>query len=234
MAKFPSMPLFTDAYMADTRHLTAAQHGAYLLMLMTAWRMPDGMLPNDDDFLSRICCMDKRTWQRNKQAVLTFWEHPLKQNLDNTDGCEKVDTQKIFQRRLLDERKFVADKVSKKSAAGKVSALKRNDRHSTDVEQNANRTSTPTPTPTPNIKKTQTNVCAKKHDSTGTRLTPDWTLPEDWGDWAVAKGLAVAQILDEEEKFRDYWISKSGAMATKRDWYATWRNWIRRKLENGS
>lgn len=135
MAEFPAMPLFTDAYMADTRHLTAAQHGAYLLLLMTAWRMPDCKLPNDDVFLSRCAAMNLRTWKANKDVVMAFWK------LD--------DEQKFTQSRLLDERKFVDDKRSKNSDAGKASALKRLNRGSTSVQPKLNQTSTPTPTPTP-------------------------------------------------------------------------------------
>ena len=29
MARFPSLPLFVDAYLADTGHLTDAEHGRY-------------------------------------------------------------------------------------------------------------------------------------------------------------------------------------------------------------
>ncbi|RIJ76588.1 hypothetical protein D1871_10975 [Nakamurella silvestris] len=35
----------------------------------------------------------------------------------------------------------------------------------------------------------------------------------------------------ETDKFRDYWISKSGKDATKADWDATYRNWMRRANE---
>ena len=73
MADFPALPLWTDAYLSDTRHLTQAQHGAYLLLLITAWRTPDCSLPNDDILLSRYACADMRTWLKQKKSVMAFW-----------------------------------------------------------------------------------------------------------------------------------------------------------------
>lgn len=65
---------------------------------------------------------------------------------------------------------------------------------------------------------------AKKRAS---RLPETWSLPRAWGQWAVSEGFTEAVIRSEAEKFRDYWISKPGKAATKLDWFATWRNWIR-------
>lgn len=53
MAEFPSLEIFTDAYLADTGDLTDAEHGAYFLMLFTAWRRPDNALINDMAWLQR-------------------------------------------------------------------------------------------------------------------------------------------------------------------------------------
>lgn len=36
----------------------------------------------------------------------------------------------------------------------------------------------------------------------------------------------------EHEKFMDYWTSVSGSRGTKLDWDATWRNWMKRAVEN--
>jgi hypothetical protein len=66
----------------------------------------------------------------------------------------------------------------------------------------------------------------------GNRLAPDWQLPDDWRMWARTNFPAStdAQVTDQAEQFRDYWIAKPGAQANKLDWEATWRNWCRRGL----
>jgi hypothetical protein len=61
------------------------------------------------------------------------------------------------------------------------------------------------------------------------RLPDDWVLPQDWGEWAEKEGLSDSEILREAEKFKDHWQSTGN---TKADWEATWRNWIRRKLDS--
>ena len=35
----------------------------------------------------------------------------------------------------------------------------------------------------------------------------------------------------EFEKFKDHWISQPGQKGVKKDWLATWRNWVRRSKE---
>jgi uncharacterized protein YdaU (DUF1376 family) len=73
MSQFPSLPLFTDAFLADTGHLSAQETGAYLLLLMMAWRLPECRLPDDDQKLSRWARVDNRTWKRIKPAIMEFW-----------------------------------------------------------------------------------------------------------------------------------------------------------------
>ena len=62
----------------------------------------------------------------------------------------------------------------------------------------------------------------------GTRLPEDWR--PDLAAWQFAqdKGLDPEQVLD---RFRDFWMAKSGADATKLNWPATWRNWCRSDAE---
>ena len=67
----------------------------------------------------------------------------------------------------------------------------------------------------------------------GTRLPDDWTPPEDWIAWAREHtGWGRERVLDVADRFRDYWVSVPGAKGRKRDWLATWRNWVRRELDD--
>ena len=67
------MPLFVGDYLGDTGHLTTAQHGAYLLLLMHQWRC--GSIPNDPTQLARLCRCTRSTWTRHiAPAVLAFFQ----------------------------------------------------------------------------------------------------------------------------------------------------------------
>jgi hypothetical protein len=54
-------------------------------------------------------------------------------------------------------------------------------------------------------------------------------LPPDWLAWALAEFPAWTEqhARGQADRFRDYWHSVAGSKATKRDWFATWRNWCR-------
>jgi uncharacterized protein YdaU (DUF1376 family) len=62
----------------------------------------------------------------------------------------------------------------------------------------------------------------------GSRLPQNWTLPDEWREWAEINHSADrAVIAAEADRFRDHWISKPGQGGVKLDWFATWRNWCR-------
>lgn len=67
----------------------------------------------------------------------------------------------------------------------------------------------------------------------GCRLPPEWQLTSDLREMALAINPRVNPE-NEAEKFRDFWLAKSGRDATKLDWAATWRNWIRRSTPTAS
>lgn len=133
MADFPALPFWTDAYLADTRHLTTLEHGAYVLLLIEAWRRPTCTLPDDDAYLARLAGCTEKQWAGIRATVMAFWKR---------DGRSKTWTQK----RLSAERMYVADKRK----VQKDNAVKR-----WKGQKNAHATAMPTvcqidaPTPTP-------------------------------------------------------------------------------------
>lgn len=71
MSSAPSMPLFPDAYLADTTHLFTEEHGAYFLLLMAMWRR-SGSVPNDDKDLARIVGLTVSKWLKIKARLMPF------------------------------------------------------------------------------------------------------------------------------------------------------------------
>ena len=61
----------------------------------------------------------------------------------------------------------------------------------------------------------------------GYRLPQNWQPTESQKVWAKGRRPEL-DIADQIEQFKDYWCAKAGKDATKLDWDATWRNWIRR------
>jgi uncharacterized protein YdaU (DUF1376 family) len=117
MAEFPALPLWTDAYLGDTTHLTTIEHGAYLLLLMTAWRTRDCALPDDDRLLARYARLNTQQWKRMRPIIEAFF------TIEN--GFWK-------QGRLTDERGAVERHRLQQSEKGKAGAaaksLKRQER----------------------------------------------------------------------------------------------------------
>mgnify|MGYP003440137509 CR=1 FL=1 len=66
------MPLYVSDYLGDTMHLNTEQHGAYLLLLMAAWRN-GGSLANDKSVLQTITRLDAKRWQSTSQIIAKFF-----------------------------------------------------------------------------------------------------------------------------------------------------------------
>src|SRR5688572_90568 len=68
------MPLYIGEYLADTMHLTAEEHGAYLLLLMHYWRN-GGPIQNDVNGLQIIARIKpSRVSGNTLRTVLAFFE----------------------------------------------------------------------------------------------------------------------------------------------------------------
>jgi uncharacterized protein YdaU (DUF1376 family) len=98
----PAIPLFGDAYLADTQHLSLEEHGAYLKLMMVAWRLDGCCLADDDTRIARILGVSAAKWAKLKPVIMAFWTL-------TEDGW--------IQGRLSKERKFVEEKRAKNSSS---------------------------------------------------------------------------------------------------------------------
>jgi uncharacterized protein YdaU (DUF1376 family) len=222
MAELPFLPLATDAYLADTRHLSTLEHGAYLLLLMEAWRRPHCNLPDDDLLLARLSGLPVVEWLEIKPTIMAFW---------SLDGRSKTWTQK----RLSKERSraLSVSTIRRDAATKRWKATAKPDANAMQTGmQKPCKTDAPTPTPT--IEKEpdgSSSVRAATPKRRAVRCPEQWVpkpLPE-----SISHALALMPPGFEERelsRMRDW--SQASPNGAKLDWDATWRNWIGRAIDN--
>ena len=227
MSAYPSLPLFTDAYIADTAHLTNEEHGAYLRLLMFAWRSPKCCLPDDDARLARMLGLTPKKWAGLKPNVMAFW------TLENGAWVQS---------RLSRERQFVEEKVEKRRAAGKQGgrpkSLENNETAKANGYFSESKPKAPTPTLTPNTSSLRSDVCETPNGATrqkGTILPDDWAAKDRHLAKAAARGFPAAFVQDQADRMRNWALSNSNrAVARKADWDRTFDNWLGEAMDKAA
>lgn len=82
------MPLHVGPYLAATRHLAAAEHGMYLLLLMHAWNN-GGVIPGDDNRMRQAAGATPSEWKKARGAILDF----LTKQEDGTYRQKRLDAE---------------------------------------------------------------------------------------------------------------------------------------------
>lgn len=211
MAEFPIMPFITDKYLGDTRHLNAAQHGAYLLLLITSWRTNDCALPNDDKLLAKWAAMTKREWDKNKEVILSFWELGSDAKLRSPTQIKVLNSVRVKQQQRVQ--------------AGVASSLKRKETTPTDVDTSLQRERHENPTIKTKIEiKTASQPTVP--EPTRARLAADEIcreeiLPSHWQDYAEAKSIPNEQIFKSWTKFKELSVFPYSL--------SRWQAWINRE-----
>jgi uncharacterized protein YdaU (DUF1376 family) len=71
------MPMYWGDYLQNTRHLSTAEHGAYLLLIAHYWE--HGGLPTDEQRLRRITGLTGKQWCQSRDTLAAFfsegWKH---------------------------------------------------------------------------------------------------------------------------------------------------------------
>lgn len=215
------MPLYIGDYLADTGHLTAQQHGAYLLMLMHQWRT--GPLPTDERQLASIARVDLATWrQKISPTVRPFFS--------------ETDTG-LTQKRLTQEKQKSDANLLKKSEAGMSGAharwsnphSERNGTRMADVSVRQSQNDSPSPSPLPSPERKKESSLREGARPKGTRLSEDWTPGPDGAKFAQELGLNPKAVF---AVFFDYYRGIPGSKGVSLNWIGVWRNWCRREARN--
>ena len=109
MAALPYIQLYVADYLADTAHLTAIEHGVYLLLIMNYWQRSKP-LPNDDLKLAQIGRCKKEEWLKMKNTILDFF---------------KVDEKFVIHPRIENDLKKIKLISKKRAIAGKAGSSAR-------------------------------------------------------------------------------------------------------------
>lgn len=221
------MQLYVADYMADTRHLTCEQDGAYMRLLMAMWRS-GGSLSADAAKLARICGLTATRWTKISPDVMAFF--------DLAEGL-------ITQGRLTKEIKKAEEKSSKRSECGKLGGLakslknnkptvaKASDllKHSIEPELEPEEDSKPPVSPNGETAPTGAGPSPKKARSKSagseraTRLPESWDVTEELLTFAETLGMTRKETCDAAAEFRDYWGSRGDTRARKLNWNLTFQ-----------
>jgi uncharacterized protein YdaU (DUF1376 family) len=117
------MQLYVSDYLADTAHLTAQQHGAYMLLLMNYWQRGKA-LDNSNERLSHVARLSPEEWADAKPTLEEFF---------------MVEDNVWTHARVEDDLEKIREKSAKASFAGRRSVVARGmNERSTNAEQSLN------------------------------------------------------------------------------------------------
>lgn len=223
-----TMDWSTSSYIADTGHLSLAQHGAYVLILMTMWRC-GGWIAADERHLANICRTTLKQWRKIAPDVLAL--------LIEKEG-------KLTQKRLLTDHLQMQSRVSANAVNGRHGGIAKSLKTHDPVPEVASispevrqpiATATPPTEPVSALtlpsKKVDSNKEAKKVRNThGSTLDDGWMPgPSDLG-YGMRLGLCKEQVLAMGEDMR-LWAKANAnrAVGRKADWTAAFQGWMRRE-----
>ncbi len=215
-------------YLRDTMDFTTEEHGAYLLLIM-AYHMNRGPLPDDDRRLQNIAKISRYKWSKIRQTLATKFR--IENGMWHHKRCD-AELRKAADYR---EKRRAQTEAARKAKAAKTNTVTETDTRSTTTTTTTDSSLRSESSPSlrsgesaPDMFGAETPPVDKpKPAKRGTRLCGDWKPPDK--DWLLAtQSLGQAEAQRQLETFRDYWVAQPGQRGVKLDWPATWRNWIRR------
>ena len=189
MSQRPWFPFYPGEYRADTAHLTAEEHGAYLLLLCHAWTH-DGLIPEAESRRAAICNMHTNRLKKVWETLGGYW-HKTPGGFSNP--------------RLSKELAQAIELSEKRAKSGKRGGLAK----ALAIADTRARAATPTPTEATNVASSHCPSASATGQSAPPRKngggTPFPPVPfekiqTDYNDLASEVGLPQCRILTATRK----------------------------------
>lgn len=231
------MPLWIGPYLANTLHLTRAQHGSYCLLIMACWKA-GGSLPANDSVLATIAKCTPREWRAERDVFAAFfdidagmWTHP------------RVVAE-------LNKAREFKDKQTRNGGKGgrppKPKKTQTQTQPETQTKPKPKPKETTSPLPNGTVTTTESLASSERENPDGSQGA-DWVpeagaydggpvaraqpIPRDWQptaddiEWAekVRPDIQPARLKLETEGFKNH------ALANRRTFHEVgpaWRNWV--------
>lgn len=204
------MPFYVADYLRDTMHLTAEEHGAYLLLIMACWT-GGGSVRGDLATIAGITKLSKFRVKNFHKTLADFF-----------DISGDIWTHKRVVIELTKARKLSEIRSETGSLGGRP---RRNPE--TKPKPNAKQNETPSPSPLQSYQdRTPSEDKGSSSGGRPKRISEAWAPSEKDRQFAMDQKFTPTEIEHHAAKFKNYWMAASGRSATKTDWAATWRNWI--------
>ena len=103
----PWMPLNVADYLKDTSHLSAHEHGAYVLLILRYWQ--DGGLPGDEMLIRRYSLLSAEQWIESRPVLAALFDEGWRHR--------RIDAELIKAAGIIDKRRSAAEQRHSKTAA---------------------------------------------------------------------------------------------------------------------
>lgn len=149
------MPLYIGDYLGDTMHLEAAEHGAYLLLIMHYWM--NGPLPDNDRRLRGIAKLSADQWLESRETIAEFfeltdgyWHHERIESEKNKAEARRVASSVNGKKGGRPRKKQPSEETQKKPIGfdEETHSLILGEPRS-NLDPNLEKSSSPSPSPTP-------------------------------------------------------------------------------------
>jgi uncharacterized protein YdaU (DUF1376 family) len=219
-------------YMRDTAHLSMVEDGAYR-RLMDAYYIKEQPLPQS---MRDIFRLTRAVSKQDREAIETvlrefFEETPRGWRHSRCEReIERFRSKSDKARKSINARweRTRNEQQTKNERNTDVSTKPDTNVHPAAYERTTNDIHR---APVPRHQTPDTSTEAKLRTGRGSRLPAGWDPGESGFAFAASQGLSNGRAQTEFERFRDFWTAKAGQDATKADWQATWRNWVRKAVE---